>query len=1841
MISQYSADSDIADWLSIIHLERYQDVFKKHGYYVARDAVFLDNENLQLIGITATGHRKRILNLVQQTLVLVEGKFGPMAGDAHAKPGTYTEPLDAPRVYQIGETKNGSSIAKGAAGAAVDRVGNKQHSAGLSQDPTMEKEPVPPLTKPVPKPRTIFYCPSPAAKSEQDPVPKPLAQSIVPTHKPGSDGNPGSFVRLEGFMPGETSTVLKNSKLTPEQPGRTGEKSSKDVVAPSIGVRKSALEPTPENETGLSEMGLANEGEPENSSPPIPSVPPRLGHKGQLIESSPASLTESCPAGSSSLPVAATLATSTQGEPLLCPSASSQPALVHSRLEMVSNVLYEGLNPLLEPAGCSGGEEVMEKQTTTQLPGLATKEVAPSSEKPESPRCPYLSLPPIPQRPVSRPDLTEEPISPYCESVFGTGLSTGQGYKVVPQKFPDLKQEGSRRSSECSSEGRSEDEESRAQLINRIIQNDTEGYSTVEAPQAEGSQFSLPLHLYPDEVLDDLTISPYASYTSLSEKPPTMLSGWLDKLSPQGNYVFQRRYVRFDGKNLMYFNSEKDPYPKGVIPLSVIEMARSTKENMLQVVPSHRIFVFRAENEAQRNEWCSTMQKKVAEQRQVSSRPRHTSNSHWQKSGCLEFKGHKSKVFAVLSLAEMWLYKSEQFFKMGIGICLIELRGATIREAKHRSFELITPFKIFSFTAESEREKREWMEALQDAIAETLYDYEVAEKIWSNKANKFCADCRAMSPDWASINLCVVICKQCAGQHRGLGSNISKVQSLKLDTSVWSNEIVQLFIVLGNERANQFWSPHIPPSEALYPDASAEQRREFITCKYRDGRYRLQHPSYSTQEELLQTLCAAVAGPNLLKTVLQFFSTAEAEAAFDVGGCDVSQGVELWQMSESSCHGNNSVCSAGSHSSVEPSLDSVYNEITQPVMHSGYLYKAAALPRSGVSKKSRDEFCRVWCSLEKSLLFYETDKCTEPLGKIEMADMVSVGVSKMEGPTSPGPTERFRFTLDLFLGSEKVQQLGADGPDTLQAWASAIGKWFTPVSCHCLLGYEFQKAGQLRYKSMLNPDQWLQGFFILQKAHLFICPVEEKAAEDSINLRRLQELSVVPLSETSEKKEMLILVEMGRTFYLQGVSRVDFAAWCMDIQASAGGWGNALRDQQLSRSNIPIIVDSCIAFITQYGLRHEGIYRKNGAKSRIKVLMEEFRRDARNVKLRISDNFIEDVTDVLKRFFRELEDPVFTSELHPQWKEAAEIPQKAQRLERYKELINHLPRLNRKTLAALIGHLYRVQKCADFNQMGTKNLSLLFAPSLFQTDGKGEHEVKVMEDLIDNYVRIFNIDEDQVSQMDLENSLITTWKDVQLSQAGDLIIEVYLEQKLLDCCVTLKVSPSMTAEELTNQVLEMRSVAASLDIWLTFEALENGELERPLHPKEKVLEQALQWCKLPEPSSAYLLVRKVPIGEGGCLFTGAKRESPKCGLLKCREEHPKLLGSKFQERYFVIRDQKLLLLKEKRSAKPEREWPLDSAKVYMGIRKKLKPPSQWGFTLTLDKQQLYLACTGQAELWDWITSILKAQHDDLRSVILRRRSSSDLSKQKFGTMPLVPLRGDSTDTTMLSANQTLRRLHNRRTLSMFFPLISLPCQPMKMHQDSLDEQQEKEAADAEPVYEEVGNCPTLSPLELDRGLLAALSQVPAVDRSVKPTLFSEQSQHPALRSSLPPSPGQKVSSMPFTKALSLERGLNLESEKALYHTRSSGLRPTKTASLERNLEPSQVLPALAQEQEAEQKQPLVLEPLFGKAPPPEASKKISHLPSPINDKLMQELSSVILRKNEGQGPELGPGQQIT
>ncbi|XP_031734373.1 arf-GAP with Rho-GAP domain, ANK repeat and PH domain-containing protein 3 [Anarrhichthys ocellatus] len=1593
VMATLDGDTPVETLLDAIHLERYLDTFHRAGLLLARDFTHLDNDAFVSLGITATGHRKRILRLVGH----VQRRESQRAYQKAKLPRDRCQ-----SVTERGHSSASLCHSPGPMNFEAFRNSSAPNLANMLTDSDGSR----PVVKPVPKPRTVFnrrrtapihFCPTP------DPAPPPsrrLSQESI------------CFTVLEGLTSGDTPT--SDDRLTSD----LSNKSTTSSRRPSQTERR-----RPSRSLSLSDAGGL-----------LPPVPPRLnrGIPSAVFQGSPSSSSSSSPVrteqNQNQTPPGTSCAGSLDNSRLSGSSGSPR----GGRMEMVSNEIYWGTLP--GSTAPSGGRSYCSQQSAPPTPPRPTPD-----RNPERNSGSTLSYNSSGSARASTDDPEDE-ISPYCETVFQTRRSP----HPCESERSRLEDRETRRGEDKHAEDHGLQKFPWTKRLSQALHSgDSQGYSTVGEHPPPVRYLSLPTHSFASEVDEDLTISPYASYTSLTERAPPIISGWLDKLSPQGNYVFQKRYVKFNGKNLMYFGSEKDVYPKGVIPLAAIQMARLAKDNKFEIVTSHRIFVFRADNEVLRQRWVGMLQEHVRHQLAFGRR-RFGPGSHCQRHGALELKGTKSKVYAAIITEQIWIYKSEQCFRNGIGITVIEARGSTIRDGKHKSFDLITPYKSFSFTAESDRDKRDWMEALQEAIAETLSDYEVAEKIWSNRSNRMCADCKALNPDWASINLCVVICKNCAGQHRGLGTMVSKVQSLKLDTSVWSNEIVQLFIMLGNDRANDFWAARLSACEDLDCDAPPDQRRDFISQKYREGRYRLPHPGFSSQEELLKVLCSAVSEQTLLKTVTNIFSEAESAHLSD---------------DSNSCQRHHHLLDRC------PASDpSVYDEIMQPVLHSGYLFKSSSAHRGTLSRKTREDFQKFWCSVDRSLLFYESDRSADPCMQISVKDIVCLGVSRPDASNnSNGFIDRFRYTFELYLTSEKLYQFGLETADVLHSWTRSIGKAATPLSCHCLLTREFERVGLLRYRAMLDPQQWKEAFFVLQKSNLFICPRNDGAAEDIINLNRLQELSVASETENHEKKDILVLVEKGRTLHLQGIGRTDFSLWYSDIQRAAGGKGNALRDQQLSRNNIPIIVDSCIAFITQYGLGHEGIYRKNGAMSRIKLLMEEFRKDARNVKLRIGDHFIEDVTDVLKRFFREVDNPIFMADLHPLWQGAAKIPQKSQRLDCYKEIIRSLPRVNRTTLAALISHLYRVQKCADLNQMCTKNLSLLFAPSLFQTDGKGAHEVKIVEDLIDNYLCVFDIDEEHQTQIELEISLITTWKDTQLSQAGDLIIEVYLELKIPDCCITLKVSPTMCAEELTNQVLFMRNVpAGDKDVWMTFEAIEDGQLEHPLHPKERVLEQALQWCKMADPSSAYLVVKRVPKGDGLTILTSYKSEIMKIGLLRCREEPPKLLqGNKFQERTFQIINHKLLLLKDKKSIKPEKEWSLKSMKIYIGIRRKLKAPTRWGFTVMSHKHQLFLSCSCEAELWDWITSFLKAQNEDPGPPVLRRHSSSDISKQKFGTMPLVPIRGDESNSSMLSANQTLRKLHDRRTLSMYFP--------MKVQQDSLEEERSESPDLPEPLYEEVGD----------------------------------------------------------------------------------------------------------------------------------------------------------------------------
>lgn len=47
--------------------------------------------------------------------------------------------------------------------------------------------------------------------------------------------------------------------------------------------------------------------------------------------------------------------------------------------------------------------------------------------------------------------------------------------------------------------------------------------------------------------------------------------------------------------------------------------------------------------------------------------------------------------------------------------------------------------------------------------------------------NDKCAECGVSEPNWASLNLGILICIECSGIHRNLGVHISKVHKLLFD----------------------------------------------------------------------------------------------------------------------------------------------------------------------------------------------------------------------------------------------------------------------------------------------------------------------------------------------------------------------------------------------------------------------------------------------------------------------------------------------------------------------------------------------------------------------------------------------------------------------------------------------------------------------------------------------------------------------------------------------------------------------------------------------------------------------------------------------------------------------------------------------------------------------------------------------------------------------------------------------------------------------------------------------------------------------------------------------------
>ncbi|KAG9101365.1 Zn finger-containing GTPase- Activating Protein for ARF [Ceratobasidium sp. 370] len=122
--------------------------------------------------------------------------------------------------------------------------------------------------------------------------------------------------------------------------------------------------------------------------------------------------------------------------------------------------------------------------------------------------------------------------------------------------------------------------------------------------------------------------------------------------------------------------------------------------------------------------------------------------------------------------------------------------------------------------------------------------------------NKFCVDCGAPNPQWASLGVAAFICLSCAGVHRGFGVHISFVRSCTMDT--WSADQLARMHIGGNGPFKTFLKEYEPkevggfhegmPLHDKYHCWATTQYREMLTAKLAGQPWAPSLPTESTSD---------------------------------------------------------------------------------------------------------------------------------------------------------------------------------------------------------------------------------------------------------------------------------------------------------------------------------------------------------------------------------------------------------------------------------------------------------------------------------------------------------------------------------------------------------------------------------------------------------------------------------------------------------------------------------------------------------------------------------------------------------------------------------------------------------------------------------------------------------------------------------------------------------------------------------------------------------------------------------------------------------------------------------
>ncbi|XP_060570718.1 rho GTPase-activating protein 22-like isoform X3 [Ruditapes philippinarum] len=256
-----------------------------------------------------------------------------------------------------------------------------------------------------------------------------------------------------------------------------------------------------------------------------------------------------------------------------------------------------------------------------------------------------------------------------------------------------------------------------------------------------------------------------------------------------------------------------------------------------------------------------------------------------------------------------------------------------------------------------------------------------------------------------------------------------------------------------------------------------------------------------------------------------------------------------------------------------------------------------------------------------------------------------------------------------------------------------------------------------------EPDKFL--FELMPGSQLWR---QEEDTETYFLASKLVDLSLFNMKLSRNPQKM---APNHESFLLSAATDAERQDWIKAIRkvmfASIGGaiFGTALEEtmefeKKRSKRKVPLIIESCIEFLTEHGLEVEGIFRLPGRMLLVRDLKDRFD-EGEIVTLDIENIDVHSVASLLKQYFRELPECLIPYKFYQEFMNIAMKFQGTKcdnnRMEQVQSLragMADLPQDNYNALKYLCNFLRKVANKTEINKMTPQNLARVFGPNIIR-----------------------------------------------------------------------------------------------------------------------------------------------------------------------------------------------------------------------------------------------------------------------------------------------------------------------------------------------------------------------------------------------------------------------------------------------------------------------------------------------------------------------------------------------